>query len=92
MSQDWVWSNNSNVSVAKDRGWFTSYTPFTSHFSRLMGGDQVPVAGIGSVSIPVRVSTDTRGKKTHGTLVIDNVLHAPTCATSSAKETSRIGT
>ncbi|KAF2095018.1 hypothetical protein NA57DRAFT_79508 [Rhizodiscina lignyota] len=31
MSPDWVFSNTSNVSVAKNRAWFTTYTSFTTH-------------------------------------------------------------
>ena len=77
MSPDWVFSNNSNVSVAKDRGWFTSYTAFTSHAGTLVGGN-FAVAGIGSVSIPVKLTSGKKGK-THGTIVIDDVLHAPSC-------------
>ncbi|RDL38144.1 uncharacterized protein BP5553_05577 [Venustampulla echinocandica] len=73
MCPDWVFSNNSDVSIAKDRGWFTSYTPFAS---RLMNGD-LAVIGIGSVEIPVRLRSN-RTDKRHGTIRINEVLHVPT--------------
>ena len=40
-------------------------------------GAGVAVAGIGSVSIPVKKSSSQTGSQAHSTLTIDNVLHAP---------------
>ncbi|RDL40073.1 uncharacterized protein BP5553_00052 [Venustampulla echinocandica] len=55
---DWVFSDNSNVSIAKDRGWFISYTPFMSRLS-----NDLAVVGIGTVEIPVRRRSSRSGKK-----------------------------
>jgi hypothetical protein len=78
VSPDWVFSNNSNVSVAKDRGWFTSYTPFTSRLGSLVGNVDIAVVGIGSVEIPVKLRNRRRNGQTHSTIRLDEVLHAPT--------------
>jgi hypothetical protein len=77
MSPDWVFSNNSNVSLAKDRGWFTSYTPFTSRLGSLVGNVDMAVVGIGSVEIPVKLRKRRRNGQTHSTIRLE-VLHAPT--------------
>ena len=75
VSPDWVFSSGSNVSVAKDRGWFTSYTPFTSQLSSVVGAG-VAVVGIGNVEIPVELGSNQDGRQ-HGTIRISDVLHAP---------------
>lgn len=78
VSPDWVFSNNSNVSVAKDREWFASYTPFTSYIGNILSSDsRQAVAGIGSVEVPVKLPYSRNGKK-HGIIRIDEVLHVPT--------------
>ena len=73
MSPDWVFSPDSNASVARDLGWFISYTPFTSHLDSFIVDAEMPVVGIGSVRIPV----DLGGLFTFNAIVIDDVLHAP---------------
>ena len=78
VSPDWVFSNNSNVSVAKDRGWFSSYTPFTSRLGSLVGNVDIAVEGIGSIEIPVKLRNRRRNGQTHSTIRLDEVLHAPT--------------
>ncbi|KIN05118.1 hypothetical protein OIDMADRAFT_142875 [Oidiodendron maius Zn] len=78
ISPDWVFSNSSNVSVAKDRGWFSSYTPFTSRLGSLVGNVDTAVVGIGSVEIPVKLRNRRRNGQTHSTIRLDEVLHAPT--------------
>jgi len=79
MSPDWLFSNNSNVHVAKDRGWFTQYTPFVS---AARNGYQTPghplrVEGIGIVEIPVKRSPELSGPEAEGILVLHDVLHIP---------------
>jgi hypothetical protein len=76
VSPDWVYSFNSNVSVAKDRSWFTSYTPFKSHLGSFGSETKLNVMGIGTVHIPVRLPSSKKGKK-HGIIEIRGVLHAP---------------
>ena len=78
ISPDWVFSNNSNVSVAKDRGWFSSYTPFTSRLGSFVGNVDMAVVGIGSVEIPVKLRNRRRNGQTHSIIRLDEVLHAPT--------------
>jgi hypothetical protein len=67
------------VSVAKDRGWFKTYTPFISTLdaSPLFGNKHVPVLGIGSVEIPTKRSPNTSGVSSHGSLLLHEVLHVP---------------
>ncbi|KAH9862849.1 hypothetical protein J1614_010942 [Plenodomus biglobosus] len=77
---DWVFLNNANVHVAKDRGWFKTYTPFTSTVdaSPFVGPHRlIPVLGIGSVEIPTKRSPNTSGVSSHGSLLLHEVLHVP---------------
>ena len=69
---DWVVSTGSNVHVAQDRGWFTSYTPFTT---TLDGG--ISVAGVGDVTLPTKTHPSRTGAASQGTMIIRDVLHAP---------------
>ncbi|KAH7013687.1 hypothetical protein EDB80DRAFT_710707 [Ilyonectria destructans] len=74
----WVWSNNSNVHVAKDRSWFgDDYVPFESFATGLIHTSKMKVVGVGSVTLPVKTSPDKIGHKSHGQLVLNNVLHIP---------------
>ncbi|KAJ8107559.1 hypothetical protein OPT61_g8779 [Boeremia exigua] len=76
---DWVFLNNSNVHVAKDRGWFKTYTPFDSalqHSIFTSPGD-LPVLGIGSVEIPTKRSPNRSGVSSHASLHLKQVLHVP---------------
>lgn len=69
------------VSVAKDRGWFKTYTAFTSRLnaSPLYGAadSYLPVLGIGRVEIPTKRSPRLSGEASHGTLNLQEVLHVP---------------
>ncbi|KAL9085645.1 MAG: hypothetical protein Q9159_004583 [Coniocarpon cinnabarinum] len=75
---DWALHNNSNVHLAVDRQWFISYTPFASQVltgmvAGLLGGGQtLPVIGVGTVEIPVKVRDGI-----HRTLRLDDVVHVP---------------
>lgn len=65
-------------SVAKDRSWFgDDYVPFGSFATGLIEGSEMKVVGIGSVTLPVKTSPGKIGHKSHGTLVLKNVLHIP---------------
>ncbi|EMD88489.1 hypothetical protein COCC4DRAFT_35186 [Bipolaris maydis ATCC 48331] len=76
---DWVWLNNSNVHVAKDRGWFKTYTPFTStiRHSIFTSHGHLPVLGVGTVEIPTKRSPNRSGKTSYGSLYLKQVLHVP---------------
>ncbi|KAF2179012.1 hypothetical protein K469DRAFT_597352 [Zopfia rhizophila CBS 207.26] len=64
---DWVFANGSNVCVAKDRAWFTNYTPFSSYLGSIYGGE-MRIAGIGTVKISTGPTSVLR---------LDSVLHVP---------------
>lgn len=66
-------------SIAKDREWFTDYTPFKTHLGDIYGMMKTPlqVMGIGTVELPTKRSPNRTGKDGHGTLRLTNVLHAP---------------
>ena len=79
---DWVFSNNSDVHVAKHLGWFTSYTPFTTSFSSGFpkstdDSERPSVLGVGDVSIPVKIDVKKKGRVSHGTLQLRDVLYFP---------------
>lgn len=67
-------------SVAKDRGWFTEYTPFETTLGNIYGiGPDLQVSGIGTVVLRTQRSPNPTGDDAAGTLRLTNVLHAPTC-------------
>ncbi|KAJ5584608.1 uncharacterized protein N7459_004408 [Penicillium hispanicum] len=73
----WVFSNNSDVHVAKDRSWFgDDYTPFASSFHDI-SGNMIEVVGVGSVTLPTKTSPRQTGPSSHGILRLKQVLHAP---------------
>ena len=72
ISPDWVFSNNSNVHVARDMEWFVSYTPFQTRFSA-GGSGNVEVKGIGTVEIPTELENGMPR-----TIRLTDVLYAPT--------------
>ncbi|KAH9867720.1 hypothetical protein IAQ61_008315 [Plenodomus lingam] len=79
---DWVFLNNANVHVAKDRGWFKTYTPFTSKVDGspfFSPPHHLAVLGIGTVEIPTKRSPNTSGVASHSSLLLHNVLHVPDC-------------
>ncbi|CAK41358.1 hypothetical protein AnigIFM59636_001530 [Aspergillus niger] len=66
-----------NVHYARDRAHFTTYRPVTAHLKNNIFNpmDELEVAGIGTVEIPVVRSLDNPFD-TH-TIVLENVLHIP---------------
>ncbi|KAH7114850.1 hypothetical protein EDB81DRAFT_295166 [Dactylonectria macrodidyma] len=73
----WVWSSGSNIHLAKDRSWFgDDYTPFDS-FIKNTAVSETTVVGIGTVNLPTKISPNKTGPRSHGTLRLKNVLHAP---------------
>lgn len=74
---DWVFSNQSNVHIAKDREWCTEYTPFRSYVNAgySPSASRIPVEGVGTVVIPLRIR-----RKVHREMRLENVLH---CATAT---------
>ncbi|KAK3391643.1 hypothetical protein B0T20DRAFT_424376 [Sordaria brevicollis] len=72
---DWVWSTMSNVSVAKDREWFTTYTPFDS--TVCISGQNLAVRGIGTVNLNVKRHPARAGRQNQGILPLRTVLHVP---------------
>ncbi|KAK4149906.1 hypothetical protein C8A00DRAFT_37491 [Chaetomidium leptoderma] len=90
---DWVWtttpkklphpamydSKTMGWHVAKNREWFTSYTPkqSTVYQRHWQGKPECAMAmfGIGTVELPVRL--DPADPTKTGTLVLENVLHVP---------------
>ncbi|KAK3370929.1 hypothetical protein B0T24DRAFT_705550 [Lasiosphaeria ovina] len=73
---EWVISNFSDVDVAKDRGWFVEYRPYSSF---IHCGRRKEVIGIGTVELPVMMSwhEGTGLSQGHGTLRLEYVLHCP---------------
>ena len=67
----WICRTGATIHVAKNRGWFSSYTPFDSH-AKSGYLEPMKVIGVGTVEIPVKIS-DHR----HGNLRLKYVLHAP---------------
>jgi hypothetical protein len=67
-------------SVAKDREWFTEYTPFETNLRDIYGlGINVPVLGIGTVILPVERTPGATGEDATTVLHLTTVLHAPSC-------------
>jgi hypothetical protein len=71
---DWIWSFDSNVHVANNRDWFTTFTPLTNTST-------IPVEGIGSVEIEVRRVIGNAAKRNVGPknskVVLRDVLYVP---------------
>ncbi|KAI4727387.1 hypothetical protein E4T49_04881 [Aureobasidium sp. EXF-10728] len=75
---DWIISNTSNVHVANDRAWFTSYTPFSTKYSVMPGAKpSADVEGIGTVVLPTRTYLKRKAHKPSCEITLHNVLHAP---------------
>ncbi|KAG9757716.1 hypothetical protein KCU73_g4264, partial [Aureobasidium melanogenum] len=75
---DWVVSNSSNVHVATDRAWFTSYTPYRTKVRPMPGAEpSVEIYGIGTVVLPTRTYREGKAHKPSGELILRHVLHAP---------------
>ncbi|KAK3486552.1 uncharacterized protein B0T23DRAFT_407496 [Neurospora hispaniola] len=65
----------SNVSVAKDREWFTTYTPFKS--TVCISGQNLAVRGIGTVNLNVKRHPARTGRRNQSILPLRTVLHVP---------------
>lgn len=75
---DWILSNTSNVHVANDRAWFTSYIPFRTKLSTMLGTEPtVEVLGIGTVVLPTRIHRQGKSNKPSREITLHNVLYAP---------------
>ncbi|XP_014560221.1 hypothetical protein COCVIDRAFT_34719 [Bipolaris victoriae FI3] len=77
---DWTYLHRaSNVHVAKDRGWFKTYTPFTSQikYSLFCSPRYLPILGVGTVEVPTERLTNQFGVSDHGFLHLKKVLHVP---------------
>ncbi|SPQ21564.1 50f88162-c8b7-49a5-a983-7e5aa8e5a23a [Thermothielavioides terrestris] len=85
---DWLISNTSNVHVARDRVWFSTYTPFATYIGEAYGASRLDVVGIGDVEIPVKLYPKRSGPRSHGILRLRNVLHAPTAFCNIVGSTS----
>ncbi|KAK2738769.1 hypothetical protein FQN57_006937 [Myotisia sp. PD_48] len=75
---EWVFSNTSNTHMSKNKEWFTEYTPINTYLGDIYGVmEKLPVIGIGTVTLLTKRSPNVRGAKSYDTLVLKNVLHAP---------------
>jgi hypothetical protein len=76
---DWVVSTGSNVHVANDRAWFTSFTPFETYLGTYLSSkSRIEVAGIGTVELNVKLRTQKRGHQTNTRIItLRDVLYAP---------------
>ncbi|KAJ5513202.1 hypothetical protein N7463_002754 [Penicillium fimorum] len=73
----WVFSNNSDSHVAKDRCWFgKDYIPFRSYVTDMTGGS-VEVIGMGTVNLATMRSPTQTDSDSPGSLQLKNVLHTP---------------
>ncbi|KAM0523024.1 hypothetical protein ACHAPE_001515 [Trichoderma viride] len=77
LSPDWVFANNSNVHVCNDRKWFAELTTFSSSVNGHLSSQQVPVAGVGVVNLPVKRGPNLRGPDAHHVLRLTDVLYMP---------------
>ena len=75
---DWILSSSSNVHVAADRAWFTSYLPFRTKVATMPGAEStMDVHGIGTVVLPTRTYLEGKPEKPCGQITLRHVLHAP---------------
>jgi len=75
---DWIISTSSNVSVANNRDWFTTFTPFETYCDQLHGGLGLEVAGIGTVPLNLKLRKyKPAGKTNSRNITLQNVLYVP---------------
>jgi hypothetical protein len=74
---DWVWSNTSNVHVANDRAWFTSFAPFRSHVGTIYTDDTMEVLGVGTVELLLKTHDRRSGPRAHKPITLRDVLFVP---------------
>lgn len=96
LNPDWFWSYNSNVqyveyvitcqlltsnSIAKDRRWFTEFTPFSSFIGEIYSDGQQAVTGVGTVVLQAHRTTELylgqSGLEPDATLTLKHVLYVP---------------
>lgn len=78
---DWVWSDVSNVHVANNRAWFTTFTYFMSRISSATipnGPHRTEVLGVGDVKLDVQTHHHRTGPGLYRTIVLRDVLFVPT--------------
>lgn len=77
---DWVWSNLSNVHVANNRAWFTTFTDFRSRIGSVYqsGPHETEVLGVGDVKLDVQTHDNQTGPGSHRTILLRDVLFVPT--------------
>jgi hypothetical protein len=66
--------------MTPSRGWFKTYTPFKSKVNTtplVVGDNLLDVVGAGTVEIPVKRDPNRTGVSSHGTIVLEDVLHVP---------------
>lgn len=70
-----------SFSVAKDRVWFTEYTPFETKTYDLVTGHSggLPIVGIGTVELPIEPPPGFVSEDSPRILRLTTVLHAPSC-------------
>ena len=75
---DWIISSNSNVHIANNRDWFTSFTPFETYCSQIYTDSRLEVAGIGTVQLNVKLYKRNRARQANSRIItLHNVLYAP---------------
>ena len=75
---DWVFSNTSDVHVATNRDWFTSFTPFETTFGHIYNDAQFKAAGVGTVELKLKLyNTKRSGQKNSRIITLYNVLYVP---------------
>ncbi|KAL7919805.1 hypothetical protein ACQKWADRAFT_322763 [Trichoderma austrokoningii] len=77
LSPDWVLANNCNVHVCNDRKWFTELTTFSSTALNIPGSQELSIAGVGTVNLPVKRSPNFTGPRAHHILRLTDVLYMP---------------
>ncbi|KAJ4406431.1 hypothetical protein N0V91_004640 [Didymella pomorum] len=75
---DWIYSDSSNVHIAKDRAWFTSNYPLPCHLTCIYAiNPPIPVLGIGTIKLTVKATPGSFTTYGVSTIELHNVLHAP---------------
>ncbi|KAK7213098.1 hypothetical protein V2G26_020276 [Clonostachys chloroleuca] len=73
----WIVSNGTNIHLAEDRSWFADdYMPVES-FVEISFGGTLPVIGMCTVNLPIKVAANKTGPTSHGTMRLENVLNVP---------------
>ncbi|CAI6084490.1 unnamed protein product [Clonostachys chloroleuca] len=66
-----------SFSLAEDRSWFADdYMPVES-FVEISFGGTLPVIGMCTVNLPIKVAANKTGPTSHGTMRLENVLNVP---------------